>query len=92
MSLHQNSYSRRSIAGFAVYMLNNSIDNVKTSRITTFVPNNNLKKYEFASKFIFKQYRVRKSFPESSAFQYPEKTMDGTKTNNTSAESPIFQL
>jgi hypothetical protein len=55
MSLHQNSYPRRSIAGFAVYMLNNSIDNVKTSRITMVVPNNNLKKYEIASKFIFKQ-------------------------------------
>jgi hypothetical protein len=35
---------------------------------------------------------VRKSFPESSNFQYPEKNIAGTETNNTSAESPVSQL
>ena len=33
-------------------------------------------------------HRVRKSFPESSAFQYPEKTIAGTETNDTSEKSP----
>ena len=37
-------------------------------------------------------YRVRKSFPESRAFQYPEKTIAGTETNHTSAESTVSQL
>ena len=37
-------------------------------------------------------YRVRGSFPESSAFQYPEKTNAVTETNNKSGESPLSQL
>ena len=33
-------------------------------------------------------YRVRQSFPESSGFQYSERTIASTETNITSAESP----
>ena len=40
------------------------------------------------SKAMENSYRVRKSFPESSAFQYSEETIAGTETNDTSAESP----
>ena len=41
---------------------------------------------------IFEMYRVRKSFRESSVFQYPEKTIAGTETKDTSAKIPLFQL
>ena len=37
-------------------------------------------------------YRVRQSFPESSGFQYSERTIASTETNITSAESPWSQL
>ena len=34
------------------------------------------------------KYTVRKSFPESNAFQYSERTMATIETNDTSAKSP----
>ena len=42
-------------------MLNNIIDNVKSSRRTT-APKKNSKKYEFASKFISKEINVGAGF------------------------------
>ena len=46
----------------------------------------------FNTSYLTESYRVRKSFPESRAFQYPEKTIAGTETNHTSAESTVSQL
>ena len=37
-------------------------------------------------------YRVQQSFPESSGFQYSERTIASTETNITSAESPWSKL
>ena len=41
---------------------------------------------------IVNRYTVRKSFPESNAFQYSERTMATIETNITSTKSPLFQL
>ena len=38
--------------------------------------------------FLPSTYRVRQSFPEPSGFQYPERTIASTETNDTSAKSP----
>ena len=35
---------------------------------------------------------MRKSFPESNAFKYSERTRATIETNVTSAKSPLFQL
>ena len=37
-------------------------------------------------------YRVRQSFPEPSGFQYSERTIASTETNNTSKERSDTQL
>ena len=37
--------------------------------------------------YIPAKYTVRKSFPEPSGFQYPERTIASTETNLTSAEN-----
>ena len=69
-------------------MLNNIIYIVKSSRITTFKPKNNLKKYEFASKFISKEINVGAGF----AVYMLNNIIDNVKNSKITTFVPINNL
>ena len=65
-------------------MLNNIIDKVQSSRITTSTPKNNLKKYEFASKFISKEINIEAGF----AVNMLNNIIDNAKTSRITTFVP----
>ena len=69
-------------------MLNNIIDNVKSNRITTYSPKNNLKKYEFASKFISKEINIGAGF----AVYMLNTSIDNVKTSRITTFVPNNNL
>ena len=67
-------------------MINNIIDKVKSIRITT--PKDNLKKYEFASKFISKEINVGAGF----AVYMLNNIIDNVKTSRITTFVPKNNL